>query len=90
MENLRQIKSLLDADKVHEAISGLLAYTAAHPADDNGFFLLGNAYRKLSDWRQAMNSYCRAIEINPSSPAALAYKSIQQILDFYCHDIYNP
>ena len=54
------------------------------------FFLLGKAYAKLGDYRQAINNYSEAVSMNPSSPAVAALAQMQEILDFYNTDLYNP
>ncbi|MBQ1974034.1 MAG: tetratricopeptide repeat protein, partial [Paraprevotella sp.] len=54
------------------------------------YYLLGNAYRKQSNWQMALNNYAEAIAIDPESPAAEAQKMILDILEFYHKDYYNP
>jgi len=54
------------------------------------YYLCGNAFRQLGDWRQAMNNYLESADRDPSSPAKQAYAHIIEILDFYNHDLYNP
>lgn len=86
------IERLLNDCQVTEAIALL---DDAVNADDaatraHAFYLRGNAYGKLGDWRNAINNYCSATELCPDSPAAEAYKRAIAILDFYNHDLYNP
>ncbi|MCQ2350760.1 MAG: tetratricopeptide repeat protein [Paludibacteraceae bacterium] len=83
------ITSLLDRGNADAAIKELEAYVSASGNDDEAYMLLGNAYRKKENWEGALNSYSRAIEINPSSPAKDAYDMIIQILNFYDTDRYN-
>lgn len=90
MNELEYIKQLLLDNKTDEAIARLDNIIATTPNDDNVYFLLGNAYRKKNAWREALNAYCQAIEINPESPAKLAYEQTQEILAFFNHDLYNP
>ncbi|MGN1245729.1 MAG: tetratricopeptide repeat protein [Muribaculaceae bacterium] len=90
MENFDLIKQLLSSGRANEAIASLKAVIADNPADDQAHYMLGNAYCRLSDWRNATASYQRAIELNPDSPAVEADKKIQEILNFYCHDLFNP
>lgn len=54
------------------------------------YYLRGNAYRQQGNMRQAMNSYLESMELEPDGPAAQAYHTIQEILNFYDHDLYNP
>ena len=48
------------------------------------YYLRGNAYRQQGNVRMALNSYLE------SGPAAEAYRHIQELLDFYNKDYYNP
>ena len=50
----------------------------------------GNAYRKESKWHEAINCYIRAIELDPDSPAVEAKRMLDDIMAFYCKDMYNP
>ncbi len=50
----------------------------------------GNAYRKQSLWHEAINCYIQAIELDPDSPAVEAKKMLDDIMAFYCKDMYNP
>jgi len=50
----------------------------------------GNEYRRNSDWKHAMDCYMEAIELDPDSPAVEAKRMLDDILDFYNKDAYNP
>lgn len=50
----------------------------------------GNKYRKQSNWQQAINCYMEAIELDPDSPAVEAKQMLEDILNFYNKDAYNP
>lgn len=54
------------------------------------FYLLGNRYRKEGNWQMAINSYVSAIELDAESPAVEAKKMLEDILNFYHKDAYNP
>jgi tetratricopeptide (TPR) repeat protein len=54
------------------------------------FYRLGNEFRKKGDWQQALNNYMEAIALDPESPAVEAKKMLEDILDFYHKDAYNP
>ena len=54
------------------------------------FYRQGNRYRKEGNWQEAINNYVKAIELDPDSPAVEAKKMLDDILNYYCKDIYNP
>jgi cytochrome c-type biogenesis protein CcmH/NrfG len=87
---MKGIKELIRADRTDEAIGLLKEHIASHPeCGDEPYYLLGNAYRKQSNWQLALNNYLEAIERNPKSPAADARKMVMDILEFYNKDMYN-
>lgn len=86
---MKEIRQLLQENKIDEAVHLLDAIIANDPTSDEAFYLRGNAYRKRSDWQQALNNYLVAMELNPNSPAHLAYQMAVKILDFYHKDMYN-
>ena len=66
------------------------------PADDSvgitadDYYARGNAYRQRGDWQHAIDCYLEAISLDPNSPAVQAKQMLDNILDYYCKDIYNP
>lgn len=50
----------------------------------------GNDYRRQGRWHDAINCYIVATELDPNSPAAEAKKMLDDILEFYNKDAYNP
>lgn len=86
---MEEIKNLIYAGKVDDAIQQLNAYIQEHPETDEAYYLLGNAWRKKGDNRQALNNYLEAIHRNPDSPAKNAYDMLMDILDFYYKEMYN-
>jgi len=54
------------------------------------FYIVGNYYRKRGNWQEAINNYIEAIRLDPDSPAVEAKKMLDDILNYYCNDIYNP
>ena len=87
---LHDIKQILNNNDIEGAIRALDDYIKLNPASDEAYYMRGNAYRRMNDWKNAINSYCEATAINPDSPASEANKSIQDILRFYTTDLYNP
>jgi tetratricopeptide (TPR) repeat protein len=54
------------------------------------YYQQGNAFRKQGLWSEAINSYIEAIRLDPESPAVEAKRMLDDIMDFYCRDMYNP
>jgi len=91
MEQLDYLKKLINEGDVDRAIEELnkLFESDSIPNKDTLFYLRGNAYRKKSNWQQALNSYQSAIELNPNSPAVHARQIVMDILEFFHKDMYN-
>lgn len=89
MERVESIRQLIYEGKLDDAIVSLDEWIAECPDCDEAYYLRGNAYRKRSDYRQALNNYLNALELNPDSPARQAHDMLIKILDFYNKDMYN-
>ena len=50
----------------------------------------GNDYRKAGCFHEAINCYIEASRLDPDSPAVEAKKMLDDIMAFYCKDMYNP
>jgi len=50
----------------------------------------GNDYRRQGNWQMAMNHYLEAIALDPESPAVEAKQMLDDIMNFYHKDAYNP
>ena len=94
MKTIQEIKDMLSRSEREEAL------TAANEIVENkttgretlamAYYLRGNAYRQQGNVRMALNSYLESMELDPDGPAAEAYRHIQELLDFYNKDYYNP
>ena len=60
------------------------------PMTAEEWYQKGNEYRKQGDWNHAIDCYLEAIELDAESPAVEAKKMIDDILNFYHKDAYNP
>ncbi len=92
MESLDTIKLLIQNDEIDKALLALNDFitTIDSPIQKSeAYYLRGNAYRKLSNWKEAMNNYQQAIDLNPDSPAVHARKMLIDILEFYHKDMFN-
>lgn len=54
------------------------------------YYRRGNEFRRNGNWQEALNNYMEAIELDPDSPAVSAKKMLEDILNFYNKDMYNP
>lgn len=54
------------------------------------YYKQGNDFRRQGNWQKALNCYIEAIRLDPESPAVEAKKMLDDILNYYCKDIYNP
>ena len=54
------------------------------------YYEQGNEHRRRGDWQQALNCYMEAIALDSESPAVEAKKMLDDILNFYHKDSYNP
>jgi predicted Zn-dependent protease len=88
MQNREAIDSLLKTGKVEEAIHLLNLEIAKNNQDDELYYLRGNAYYKINNWKEALENYLEAVSLNADSPAKEAIKMAQNILNFYNKDIY--
>ena len=54
------------------------------------YYVKGNEYRQQGNWQEALNHYRAAIELDADSPAVHAKEMLENILNYYCKDFYNP
>ena len=54
------------------------------------YYQRGNEYRRQGNWQEAINCYLEAIELDPDSPAVHAKEMLDDILNYYNKDLYNP
>ena len=50
----------------------------------------GNEWRKTGHFAEAINCYMEAARLDPDSPAVEAKQMLDDIMAFYCKDMYNP
>ena len=54
------------------------------------YYQLGNEYRRKGDWKHVLDNYMEAIELDSESPAVEAKRMLDDIMSYYCKDMYNP
>ncbi len=94
MKTIQEIKEMLsrsEGDQALEAASEIIDSKGINREMlANAYYLRGNAYRQNGNVRMALNSYLESMELDPDGPAAEAYRHLQELLDFYNKDYYNP
>ena len=87
---LIEIEALLRAGQLEEAHQSLCDHVKANPGDAQGWYLLGNIYRRQQLWGDAINALGKAKQLDPEGPADAAIESIYNILRFVNKDLMNP
>jgi len=54
------------------------------------YYKQGNEYRRQNLFHEAINCYLEAERLDPDSPAVEARHMLEDIMNFYCKDMYNP
>ena len=67
-----------------------IASSSVSDMDSRDYYKQGNEYRKRGNFGEAINCYIKAIELDPDSPAVEAKAMLEDILNFYNKDAYNP
>ncbi len=88
-EKRHQFNQLTEHCQLEEAERLLFDEQRHAPQDDEVCYLLGNLYRKQSNWKEALQWYAQAIELNPESPALHAREMLLEIMNFYDKERYN-
>ena len=87
---LPEIEALLRAGQLEEAHQSLRDYVKRQPGDAQGWYLLGNIYRRQQLWGDAINALGKAKMLDPDGPADAAIESIYTIIRFVNKDLMNP
>lgn len=94
MKTIQEIKDMLSRSEGEEALSAANEIVESTGVSKDtlamAYYLRGNAYRQNGNVRMALNSYLESMDLDPDGPAAEAYRHIQELLDFYNKDYYNP
>lgn len=67
-----------------------IASSSVSDMDSRDYYKQGNECRKRGNFGDAINCYIKAIELDPDSPAVEAKAMLEDILNFYNKDAYNP
>ena len=89
-QTLQDIEALLRANALEEAHQSLRDFVGREPDNPQGWYMLGNLYRRQQLWGDAINALGRAKMLDPYGPADAAIDSIYDILRFVNKDLMNP
>jgi len=94
MKTIQEIKEMLSRSEGEQALNAANEIVenkgVSREMLANAYYLRGNAYRQQGNVRMALNSYLESMDLDPDGPAAEAYRHLQELLDFYNKDYYNP
>ena len=94
MKTIQEIKEMLSRSEGQAALQAVSEIIDSKDTDKGtlamAYYLRGNAYRQNGNVRMALNSYLESMDLDPDGPAAEAYRHVQELLDFYNKDYYNP
>lgn len=94
MKTIQEIKDMLSRSEGEDALNAANEIvedkTSSRETLAMAYYLRGNAYRQQGNVRLALNSYLESMDLDPDGPAAEAYRHLQELLDFYNKDYYNP
>ena len=88
--NLTEIEALLRENRLEEAHQSLQGFVKTEPDNPQGWYLLGNLYRRQQLWGDAINALGKAKMLDPDGPADAAIESIYNIIRFVNKDLMNP
>ena len=54
------------------------------------YYKRGKEHQRAGNWQDAIHCYIESIELDAESPAVEAKKMVEDILNFYNKDMYNP
>lgn len=88
-DNFQPIFDALTANNLPEAESLIAAAETAHGPHATLYYLQGKVYMKQSDWRNALNCFLKAEELEPEGPARECRLMLNDIMNFYNKDMFN-
>ena len=86
-QSLTDIEALLRANRLEEAHQSLCDFVKREPDNPQGWYMLGNLYRRQQLWGEAINHLNKAKLLDPDGPADAAIESIYNIIRFVNKDL---
>lgn len=85
-----RLRQLTEKEQYDSALELSKQALEQNPEDDMLWYLRANVYKKQELWKQAIDTYTKAIELNPKNPATTMRRICIDILNFYDKTMYNP
>ncbi len=77
-------------NNIEQEISQLSARIEANPADADALYRRGTLRWRLGQRAGALTDLNAAAKLNPDGPAKAALSHLNEIMDFFNPDLYNP
>jgi len=74
------VKQLIDNNKYDEAIQELNLLIETNSSDDELFYLKGKIHQCQSQWKNAINAFQKAIDLNGDSKAVASMEMLDNII----------
>lgn len=86
----QEIQTLLEENKLEEALVLLDRIITADSSDSDALFLRGKLYWRQGNRPRATSDYAAAAALDPESPATQALEHAREIEAFFNPDLLNP
>lgn len=87
--NIEAIRQMIYDGETDRAISLLNDYLKENPQSNEGYYLLGNAWRKKGEQQACFEQLLGSNPFESQQPGSKAHDMLMDILDFYYKDMYN-
>lgn len=84
------IRKAIDEGDLESALSLVNDALRKEPEDAELLYLRGNVFLKKGSWHDALGSFLESEHIDPQGPAREAREMLDEIMNFYNKDLYNP
>ncbi len=88
-ETKNSVRVLLHESRLDEAERMLHGAMLEAGRDDEVYLWMGHLNRQRNDWKQALECYAHAIDLNPQSEALMARQMLLDIINFRDVQSYN-
>jgi len=89
-QDIEQIGKLIDVGDLDQAESLVDEGLVKGCNSASLYYLKGRICMKRSDWAGSLENFRRSAALEPGGPAAASCGMVEDILNFYHKDLYNP